>query len=93
MFDEPIALATRRHFEAYAAAFNYDLARFVADLQSRQGRDGRTAVDRTFVDKAPLDQRLALVLDNECIAPSRLGNHRLFSHAPLRLRQNPNQYK
>jgi hypothetical protein len=50
MFDDPIVLETREHREEYAATFGYDLARIVADLQSRQGRDGRTVVDRTLVE-------------------------------------------
>ena len=58
MFDDPIVLETRKHREAYAAAFGYDLGRIVADLQSRQGRDGRMVVDRTSVEKSePLDAR------------------------------------
>lgn len=51
MFDDPIVLETRKHREQYAASFDYDLDRIVADLQSRQGRDGRTVVDRTAVEK------------------------------------------
>ena len=50
MFDDPIILETRKHREAYAETFGYDLARIVADLQSRQGCDGRTVVDRTLVE-------------------------------------------
>ncbi len=49
MSDDPIVLETRMHREAYAAAFGYDLVRIVADLQERQGRDGRVVVDRTVV--------------------------------------------
>lgn len=52
MFDDPIVLETRKHREEYAASFGYDLARIVADLQSRQGRDGRTVVDRTSLEKS-----------------------------------------
>lgn len=52
MFDDPIVLETRKHREEYAASFGYDLDRIVADLQSRQGLDGRMVVDRTSVDKS-----------------------------------------
>ena len=52
MFDDPIVLETRKHREKYAASFGYDLARIVADLQARQGRDGRTVVDRTSVEES-----------------------------------------
>ncbi len=52
MFDDPIVLETRKHREVYAASFGYDLARIVADLQSRQGRDGRTVVDRTSLEES-----------------------------------------
>jgi hypothetical protein len=50
MFDDPIVLETRKHREEYAASLGYDLGRIVADLQSRQGCDGRTVVDRTTVE-------------------------------------------
>jgi hypothetical protein len=52
MFDDPIVLETRKHREAYAASFGYDLDRIVADLESRQGHDGRIVVDRTAVEKS-----------------------------------------
>jgi hypothetical protein len=52
MFDDPIVLETRKHREEYAASFGYDLRRIVADLQSRQGRDGRLVVDRTSVEES-----------------------------------------
>ena len=52
MFDDPIVLETRKHREEYAASLGYDLDRIVADLQSRQGRDGRMVVDRTSVEKS-----------------------------------------
>ena len=52
MFDDPIVLETREHREAYAASFGYDLGQIVADLQSRQGRDGRMIVDRTSVEES-----------------------------------------
>lgn len=52
MFDDPIVLETRKRREEYAASFGYDLDRIVADLQSRQGRDGRMVVDRTSVEKS-----------------------------------------
>jgi hypothetical protein len=58
MFDDPIVLETRKHREQYAASFDYDLDRIVADLQSRQGRDGRALVDRTSGRKSePSDAR------------------------------------
>lgn len=47
MFDDPIVLENRKHREEYAASLGYDIDRIVADLQSRQGRDGRVVVDRT----------------------------------------------
>jgi len=50
MFDDPIVLETRKRREEYAASFGYDLGRIVADLQLRQGRDGRVVVDRTSVE-------------------------------------------
>ena len=52
MFDDPIVQETRKHREEYAASFGYDLDRIVADLQARQGRDGRKVVDRTSVAKS-----------------------------------------
>ena len=52
MFDDPIVLETRKHREEYAASFDYDLGRIVADLQSRQGCDGRVVIDRTSVEKS-----------------------------------------
>jgi len=56
MFDDPIVLETRKRREEYAASFGYDLGRIVADLQLRQGRDGRVVVDRTSVEtSAQLD--------------------------------------
>ena len=58
MFDDPIVRETRNHREAYAASFDYDLKRIVADLQSRQGCDGRIVVDRTSIEKSePSDAR------------------------------------
>ena len=50
MFDDPIVLETKKYHEEFAATFGYDLGRIVADLQSRQGRDGRLVVDRTSVE-------------------------------------------
>ena len=47
MFDDPIVSETRRVRDAYAASFGYDIGKIVADLQSRQGKDGRQVVDRT----------------------------------------------
>lgn len=52
MFDDPIVLETRKHREEYAASLGYDLDRIVADLQSRQGCDGRMVVDRTSHGKS-----------------------------------------
>lgn len=52
MFDDPIVLETRKHREQYAASLGYDIDRIVADLQSRQGRDGRVVVDRTSTQKS-----------------------------------------
>ena len=52
MFDDPIVLETRKYREEYAASFGYDLGRIVADLQSRQGCDGRMVVDRTLIGKS-----------------------------------------
>lgn len=52
MFDDPIVLETRQHREEYAASLGYDLDRIVADLQSRQGCDGRLVVDRTSHGKS-----------------------------------------
>ena len=52
MFNDPIVLETRKHREEYAASLGYNLDRIVADLQSRQGGDGRLVVDRTSVEKS-----------------------------------------
>ena len=52
MFDDPIVLETRKHREEFAASLGHDLDRIVADLQSRQGLDGRVVVDRTSVDES-----------------------------------------
>ena len=46
MFDDPIVAEIHRVREAYAESMGCDLARIVADLQSRQGKDGRRVVDR-----------------------------------------------
>ena len=51
MFNDPIVLETRKHREEYAASFGYDLDQIVADLPSRQGRDGRLVVDRMTSQK------------------------------------------
>jgi hypothetical protein len=57
MFDDPVVLETRKHREAYAASFDYDLGRIIADMQSRQGRDGRVVVDRMSEEKSePSDE-------------------------------------
>ena len=47
MFDDPIVSEIRRVREENAASFGYDLGKIVADLQSRQGKDGRRVVNRT----------------------------------------------
>jgi hypothetical protein len=52
MFDDPIVSETRRVRDAYAASFGYDVGKIVADLQSRQGKDGRQVVDRTVREQA-----------------------------------------
>ena len=52
MFEDPIVLETRKHREEYAASLGYDLNRIVADLQSRQGHDGRVVVDRMSAGKS-----------------------------------------
>jgi hypothetical protein len=46
MFDDPIVAETRLQRDSYAASFGYDLTKIVADLQARQGKDGRRVVDR-----------------------------------------------
>lgn len=46
MLNDPIVLETRERRDAYAASLGYDLGRIVADLQARQGLDGRTVIDR-----------------------------------------------
>jgi hypothetical protein len=46
MFEDPIVAETRKQRDTYAASFGYDLAKVVADLESRQGKDGRRVVDR-----------------------------------------------
>lgn len=67
MFDDPIVLETRMYREEYAASFGYDLDRIVADLQSRQGRDGRLVVDRTSVEEP--EQSSALRSDSTPRSP------------------------
>ena len=52
MFDDPIVSEIRKVREDYAASFGYDLGKIVADLQSRQGKDGRRIVDRTSLKKS-----------------------------------------
>ena len=52
MFDDPIVLETRKRREEYAASLGYDLDRIVADLQLRQGHDGRVVVDRSCREKS-----------------------------------------
>jgi hypothetical protein len=58
MFDDPIVAEIRKFREDYAASLGYDLGKIVADLQSRQGKDGRQVVDRTAQKKSEQsDQR------------------------------------
>jgi len=58
MFDDPIVSEIRKFREDYAASLGYDLGKIVADLQSRQGKDGRRVVDRTAQKKSePSGQR------------------------------------
>ena len=45
MSDDPIVSEIRKIREDYAASLDYDLEKIVADLQSRQGKDGRRVVD------------------------------------------------
>ena len=52
MFDDPIVSEIRKFREDYAASLGYDLGTIVADLQSRQGKDGRRVVDRTAQKKS-----------------------------------------
>ena len=52
MFDDPIVSEIRKFREDYAASLGYDLGKIVADLQSRQGKDGRRVVDRTSHKKS-----------------------------------------
>ena len=52
MFDDPIVSEIRKFREDYAASLGYDLGKIVADLQSRQGKDGRRVVDRTSQKKS-----------------------------------------
>ena len=47
MFDDPIVSEIRKFREDYAASLGYDLGKTVAELHSRQGKDGRQVVDRT----------------------------------------------
>ncbi len=44
MFDDSIVAETRFQRDTYAASFGYDLAKIVANLQTRQGKDGRRVV-------------------------------------------------
>ena len=41
---DPIVEEVRRHREAYAARFNYDLWAIYEDIKSREGQDGREVV-------------------------------------------------
>ena len=52
MFDDPIASEIRKFREDYAASLGYDLGKTVAELHSRQGKDGRQVVDRTSQKKS-----------------------------------------
>ena len=47
MFDDPIVSEIRKFREDYAASLGYDLGKTVAELHSRQGKDGRRVVDGT----------------------------------------------
>ena len=58
MFDVPIVAETRNIRESLAAAFDYDLGRIIADMRSRQGKDGRRVVDRTSQEKPELNDAL-----------------------------------
>ena len=74
MFDDPIVLETRKRREEYAASLGYDLDRIVADLQLRQGRDGRVVVDRSSCGKSEPsdagDAPSASTLKSESTPPS-----------------------
>ncbi len=74
MSDDPIVLEIRKRREEYVASLGYDLDRIVADLQLRQGRDGRVVVERSFREKAkPSDAGAALsasTLKSEPTPPS-----------------------
>ena len=51
MYNDPIVSETRQARDAYAASFEYDLTRIVADIQARQGTDGRKVVSRPIKAK------------------------------------------
>ncbi len=51
MSDDPIVSEIRKIREDYAASLDYDLEQIVADLQSRQGKDGRRVVDHSSPKK------------------------------------------
>jgi hypothetical protein len=57
MFDDSIVAQTRRVRDAYAASLGYDLKRIVADLESRQGKDGRHLIERLDRPIAPCEDR------------------------------------
>lgn len=65
MFDDPIVAETRKRREDYAASLGYDLGRIIADLQSRQGADGRLVIDRS---------KLALPEETHAIEPTANRN-------------------
>ncbi len=75
MLDDPIVLETRKRREEYAASFGFDLGRIVADLQSRQGGDGRMVVDRSRIreseqadaDEPPVESRAMAAPDAAAI--------------------------
>ena len=51
MSDDPIVSEIRKTREEYAASLEYDLEQIVADLKSRQGKDGRRVVDHSSQKK------------------------------------------
>jgi hypothetical protein len=74
MSDDPIVREIRKRRQEYAASLGHDLDRIVADLQLRQGRDGRVVVDRSSREKVePSDAGpapSASTLNSESTPPS-----------------------